>query len=561
MKTRSALHSVLLLSASLLVTPVLADPPANGKGKVFGVKTANDSGKAAEGRARKNIGAVKISTLPVPEGVRPRSAAFAQSGKVVLRYNNGALATLNVDGSEFRQFFAGGAGDNDHLLFADGKRIHQGVTIVECTKVFEECDDAKVVPIKYPDEYVGNPRVFSIAQEAIIAPDNETQAWMMLFADFSVVVLTGTLVREADRYELADVRIITATDLFPADPANPGGVIPNEPYLNGEVKQFVHGGEGISVVGGRDLVTSDSMVIRLASGELDQITYTPGYDETTIFSPDERLGMVMTTRFSPETDLGILGLMPRPYGSQLSMNLPRYMYTHGVTGVRGDRPGNIGPALIDIERSMTEPGYKGINLATDEDWVYRSPMEWAPDSKMAAWPELSQNGEGTRIRIVELPGYQPGEPVPTVDTPVPPGSTTDLTKAFDYQDQQQNIDVIVYGKHSGYLTFKQEKRFGGIFSTHEKFYYDYSDDGDAVWNGSEVMDAFLGGNSVYTADITLAGSKPGVMKLKATFGALGGGGVVPARLIFDEDASGEPQTGGFVTYDGKTLTFEGITRE
>jgi hypothetical protein len=235
------------------------------------------------------------------------------------------------------------------------------------------------------------------------------------------------------------------------------------------------------------------------------------------------------------------------------------MYTHGVTAVRGAREGNIGPALVDIKRSQMEPGYLGINLATDVDWVYRSPMEWAPDSKMAAWPELSQSGEGTRIRIVELPDYKPGKPVATVDSPVMPGSTTDLNKAFEFQALQQNIDVTVYGQHSGYITYKQLKT-SATRSTHEKYYYNYADHPQAVWNGSEVMNANLGGNSVYTADITLTGKNPGVMKLKATFFRLGGTSL-PARLIFDEDAAGEPQTGGYVTYDGKTLTFDGITRE
>jgi len=81
-----------------------------------------------------------------------------------------------------------------------------------------------------------------------------------------------------------------------------------------------------------------------------------------------------------------------------------------------------------------------------------------------------------------------------------------------------------------------------------------------VYNGVEFMDANLVGNSVYTADITLTGSKPGEMKLKATFGPLAGGGE-PARLIFDDDASGEPQTDGYVEYDGQRLTFEGLTAE
>ena len=444
------------------------------------------------------IGSVQVSTLPVPEGVNPRSAAFTESGKLVLRYSDenggGKLATLNVDASEFRTFYEGGAGDNDHLLFADGKRIHQGTTIVECTEVFEECDDAKVVPIQFPEEFEGDPRIRNVAQEAIIAPDNKTISYMVLMVDFSTIVLTGTLVREADRYVLTDSRIISTVEPFPADAANPGAVIPVTPYINGEVKQFVHGGAGISVAGGKDLVTADSTVIRLDTGALDQYTYTPGYDETTIFSPDEKLGMVMTTRFSAATDLGIFGLMPRPYGTSLNVNLNRYMYTHGVTAVRGSREGNIGPALVDIERSRMEPGYLGTNLALEEDWVYRSPMEWSHDGKMAAWPELSQSGEGTRIRIVELPDYVPGEPVPTVDSPVMPGSTNDLDKAYEFQDLQQNIDVIVYGKHSGYLTFKQEKRTGGVFSTHEKKYFDFSDDGDAVYNGLVYMDPVLGGH-------------------------------------------------------------------
>lgn len=513
------------------------------------------------------IGRVEVSTLPVPEGVNPRSAAFTDSGKLVLRYSDedggGKLATINVDGSEFRPFYEGGAGDGDNLLFADGKRIHQGTTIVECTKVFEECDDANVVPIKYPDTIDDDPRVIGLAQEAIIAPDNKTQAWMTLLADYSAIVLTGTLEREADRYVLVDSRIITTVEPFSPDPDHAGAVLVAQPYLNGEVKQFVHGGEGVSVVGGKELVTADSTVIRLATGELDQITHTPGYDETTIFSPDERLGMVMTTRFSSATDLGILGLMPRPYPVSLNMNLNRYMYTHGVSGVRGAREGNIGPALIDIERSKTEPGYLGENLAKDEDWVYRSPMEWSHDSKMAAWPELSQSGEGTRIRIVKLPEYQPGEPVATVDTPTMPGSTTDLDKVFDLQDMQADIDVIVYGKHSGYLTFKQQKP-NRLESTHEKRYFDFSDDGDSVFNGVEIMNANLVGNSVYTADVTLTGPTPGEMKLQTTFGPLGGpalGEDEPARLIFEEDASGQPQTRGYVDYDGQRLTFEGLTGE
>ncbi|WP_455616957.1 hypothetical protein [Eisenbergiella sp.] len=39
------------------------------------------------------------------------------------------------------------------------------------------------------------------------------------------------------------------------------------------------------------------------------MTKTPGYDEATIFSPDNRLGIVMSTRFSPKTNSSYLGLI------------------------------------------------------------------------------------------------------------------------------------------------------------------------------------------------------------------------------------------------------------
>ncbi|WP_439136439.1 hypothetical protein, partial [Pseudomaricurvus sp.] len=216
MKVHPALHSALLLSASLLTASLISTPISaqdkgaearqkaqekaaaarqNGKDKGAEARQKGQE-KAAEARrrasARRGIGPVKISTLPLPEGINPRSVAFTQSGKLVLRYSDenggGKLATLNVDGSEFRQFFNGGEGDNDHLLFADGKRIHQGTTIVECTKVFEECDDATVVPIKFPDPLDDDPRIQNRAQEAIIAPDNKTLSWMVLMADYSTVV-------------------------------------------------------------------------------------------------------------------------------------------------------------------------------------------------------------------------------------------------------------------------------------------------------------------------------------------------------------------------------------
>src|SRR5690606_25012002 len=117
----------------------------------------------------------------------------------------GMVATLKVDGSEFRPFFNGdlpprpplGGGVN-YLLFADGKRIAMGDYVLECTKVFEECDDATAIPVKYPNPFNTGPLISTHASENIIAPDQKTARWTAILSDYSAVVLTGTLERRAD---------------------------------------------------------------------------------------------------------------------------------------------------------------------------------------------------------------------------------------------------------------------------------------------------------------------------------------------------------------------------
>src|SRR3546814_20569348 len=98
-----------------------------------------------------------------------------------------------------------------------------------------------------------------------------------------------------------------------------------------EVQQFVHSGTALSVVGAVHRDVPDSVVQDLITGRVQAITDTPGYTETTIFSPDERLGITMTTRFSEKTDPAILGLLPRPYPDSLNMGLSMFASNFAVT--------------------------------------------------------------------------------------------------------------------------------------------------------------------------------------------------------------------------------------
>lgn len=511
------------------------------------------------------IGRHTVNTLPMPAGVNVRSGTYTPSGNVLVRYAKDTvvegrqvnLATMDDDGRNFRPFYSGllpeRPKDNGirFMVLPDNKRIFLGDFVLECITSLETCKNPQVLPVRYPAEVDSGPHLRHRWSEMIVAPDNSSIAWTSLFNNGTAAVFTGELRKQGAEYVIARLSIVSTLDPFPKDPNHADGVLP-QPIRGGEVKQFVHGGTAISVAGGIERNLADSVVQHLASGARDSITHTPGYDETTIFSPDERLGVVMTTRFSPGTDMAILGLVPLPYADSMNMGLNWASYTYGVVGVRRNRPGNIGPALIQIEKSKTDRSYQGINLNTDPNWAFNSPMSWHPSGTRAMWPESPRGGGSSRrLQVLRLPDYKPGRTVAAQATPMAPDyAISDLSVIKDYAGKPQNIDVKVYGQKSGHITYRRTPT--GI----EKTYVNFSNDGRSTWNGRETMQPDPRGRSTYTADVTLTGEKPGVMKLKLTLGPLEGD--LPAELIFAPDASGTPLSYGYSEYDGKRLNVQDL---
>lgn len=508
-----------------------------------------------------DVGRHQVSTLPLPQGVIVRSGTYTPSGKVLVSYASNeaqdrrqvSLATVDDDGRNFRPFFSQALPvrpkDNGirFMIFPDNRRIFMGDFILECATDLESCTNPALLPVTYPKEVADGPHVMHRWSEMIVAHDNRHVAWTTLFSNLTAAVFTGELQRSGAGYVIANPRIVSTLDPFMPDPRHPDGVIP-QPIRGGEVKQFVHGGTAISMAGAVERDIPDSVVQHLATGRVEPITVTPGYTETTIFSPDERLGVVMTTRFS-QSDPAILGLVPRPYPASLNMGLNWAAYTYSVIGVRRGRAGNIGPALIEIEKSKRQGvDYRGINLNTDNDWVFNSPMSWHPNGKSALWPETRRGGGGSRrLQILRLPDYQPGPTIPTQPTPeTMTYAISDMSALMDYAAKPQDIDVKVYGRHSGHITYRRTP--AGMI---QKTYVNFSDDGQSVYSGHESMQVNPRGNSTYTADVRLTGPKPGVMNLRVTFGSLEG--EPPAQLIFTPDASGRPLTYGYAEYGGKRL--------
>jgi hypothetical protein len=506
------------------------------------------------------VGRVEISTIPFGQG-QLRSATYTPSGKILVSYaDKGAdkrhvsLAIMNDDGSDLRPIFSQAvpAREKDNgirfMVFPDNQRIFLGDFVIECAPSLDDCDNAELLLVEYPAQVAGGDHVAHRWSEMIIAPDNRHIAWTTLLSNYAALVFTGELRKEAGGYVVADPQIVSTVEPFEPDPKHPDGVIPRT-IRGGEVKQFIHGGTALSMVGAIERDLPDSVVQHLATGEMEAITETPGYTETTIFSPDERLGITMTTRFSEKTDPAVLGLVPRPYPAALNMGLNMFAYTYAVTGVRTERPGNVGPALINIDASRTQDGYMGTNLNTEEEWVFHSPMSWHPGGKKALWIEGRRTDGQRRIQSVHLPDYQPAATVTAKPLPrTIPYASSDLSVIPALVQKTRDIDVKVYGRASGHIEYRRDA------GTIEKTYVNFSEDGENLYSGRETMQVNPKGQSTYRAEVRLSGRKPGVMDLKITFGPLGGD--LPASIIFAPDASGTPLTHGYAEYDGRRIAVD-----
>jgi hypothetical protein len=337
------------------------------------------------------------------------------------------------------------------------------------------------------------------------------------------------------------------------DPDKPGYLIP-QVIRGGEVKQFVRGGTAISLVGAKNTVITDSVVQDLSSEELVQITKTPGYDETTIFSPDENLGIVMSSRASPKTDPAIFGLMPRPGYALQGLIMCLYMYA--VAGVRKFRQGNVGPVLIDIKRSMSEENYRGVALNDPEkQWVYYSPMSWHPGGKKVMWPEGLRGTETIRIQIAKLLDYIPGQSVAIQKTPDTISyAEPDISKLSSLSNP--NIEGKIAGKHSGHIEYQRrgKEAMETLAGSIETVYVNYSDDGERFYNGYEKTSYSVFDESIYEADLTMSGAETGEMKLRATFSKIAGGNL--PKLLFEKASDGKPKSYACAAYRGITLNIE-----
>ena len=258
-----------------------------------------------------------MTDIPLPEGIDSNiNGTYTFSGRVLVAERKPEkdedwyrVFTMEDDGTAVCELFDGvirkkkGANGIRWMCFADNKRILLGDYVLECTPDLDACTSSELVEVALPEEIARIPGVFMRWSEPIIAPDNEHICFSTLTGSGAFNFL-GRLIRRESEYKVEDACLISSVNDIEPDPENEG-FARRKIQRGGEVKQFIRGGRGITLAGGGKCI-SESTLQMLDGEEFVQITDTLGYEETAIFSPDEKCAVCMSPRFSPKTDCGVL---------------------------------------------------------------------------------------------------------------------------------------------------------------------------------------------------------------------------------------------------------------
>ena len=495
-----------------------------------------------------------LSNIPLPEDIIIDDGHYMFDGNIFICYKRSTtnftyFGVISDDGKNFKElygeeFIVSPLANGIRLIpFRDGKRIYLGDFVFECndtTKNISSCEKGVLIPVNYPEEVVNNNYTYKTWSEMVVAPDNIHVAWTSLNMACGAVDFLGKFKRTENSYEIEESKIISTINFVEPDPTDESILITKIPR-GGEIKQFIEGGNALTLVGTQPDEFVKSVYQSLKTEEVYTYSHEPGYDETSILSPDEKLGITMSTRFSPKTNMAIFGLMPRPHCSLVLSKIVESVYTYAVTNVRKTRKGNVGPVLFVKEKSINDPNYHGIDLHdTEEKFVFCSPISWHPSNLKAIWPEVEKGTSNRRLRKLEISNYTPSA-YPKIEN-----TTDNVPYALDMSEMDnihfdKKTNGTIKGKKSGEIIYYNS----GFTQTHQTVkitYVNYSDDGKKFYNGEEEFIGDRTSKNVYKSNVILSGSESGQNNFTITFNT-------KSDLIKEE-------TEGYASYGGKTIKAE-----
>ena len=314
---------------------------------------------------------------------------------------------------------------------------------------------------------------------------------------------------------------------------------------NGPIKQLVNDGEGVNIGGFYDYGIRKGIFQSLEEDKLTKLSSFDGYEETISISPDKKLACVMSTRFSKHTNFEMVGLVPAPYSVIVTYWFSYHLMLNSIGAIRkkDNIVANIGPALVDLEKSKNEKDYLGYNLSQDSKWIFNGFLSWCPDGKKIMFDEIHKTGI-RRCTIVALKNYKPGKIDHSYqfkgNCPYSRSIKETLNLHLDYP---KNIEVK--GK-SGSLTIFADK------NKKEINYFNFSEDNEIYYNGTYSFNGYKDSGQEYyilRVKINVTGKKKGNCDYRFWFDK--------AKLMqFDLAEDGKNKSFGSCEYDGKKFNAE-----
>ena len=203
-----------------------------------------------------------IETVPLPKGIIYEShAIYSKTGHILFLYkmendaNTTYIGVMDEDGSNLKKIWSGewknyyGTKTNGIRLmpFDDNKKILTGDYVLECSPSIDDCQNSELLPVIYPPEAIDLEGVYFIWSEIVVSPD-EHIAWSTLSMIHDNVNFIGKLVKNETNYIITDVQIISTLGFIEYEDKEKG-ILKHDTIRGGEIKQFVNGGEALTLAG------------------------------------------------------------------------------------------------------------------------------------------------------------------------------------------------------------------------------------------------------------------------------------------------------------------------
>ena len=520
--------------------------------KRSGNKSSSDSGSDS---AEPNL-EHEIITVKLPDDIIYLGSHFNYQGQLFLTYkkNNSESFFLGIGNDEGKiqkelyEIKDTTGMDVTYIhrasSFSDGKRVLVAGKILQCTKEFLECDDAKLYDVEFPKQLEDFKNKLFTFTEPIVNYGGEYIFWSTFDRDINTISFVGKLVFKDDKYYIEDAVGISNYfyDLYDREK----GTYSLPDILRfGPIKQVVNGGKGLSLGGFLNYGLRKGVYQSLSEDKVEQLTMFEGYDETTAISPDSKLACVMTTRFSPYSSLEIIGLIPTPYSILASYPFSLDLLNFFIFNIRLEafRKANLGPTLVDLNKVKKDKEYKGYKLTTDKNWIFNGFISWSPDGKKVMFDEIEIQTQKRRCQVVKLKNYKPDkiEFKNNYNGYIPYNRTIEETMDL-HLDFPININLT--GK-TGHLEVNRTENKAEIR------YYNFSKDGKTFYDGVYNYEKFPQSNySVFEVEIKSTGEKKGQCKYRIMLD------IQKFVLIYGEGDYKKDRTYGECEYEGKKINVD-----